>query len=177
MTRRDSEEMKLIIKQFKEDNLEMFDEFYDLTKKQVYVAIMTILKNKELTEDVMQDTYLRFLSNVHKYKENTNVIAFIVTIARNLAINAFNKEKREINYDFAQYEDTYVEEEEKETPLMDLMYETLENDELQVFVLHVIDELKHREIAKIMKKPIGTITWLYNKAVKKMKAKVGELNE
>ena len=36
------------------------------------------------------------------------------------------------------------------------------------------NDLKHKEIAKIMKKPLGTITWLYNKAVKKMKEKVGE---
>jgi RNA polymerase sigma-70 factor (ECF subfamily) len=55
--------------------------------------------------------------------------------------------------------------------------ETLEGVELEVFLLHVIDELKHREIAKIMNKPLGTITWIYNNAVKKMKRKVGEGNE
>ena len=55
--------------------------------------------------------------------------------------------------------------------------ETLEGAELEVFLLHVIDELKHREIAKIMNKPLGTITWIYNNAVKKMKRKVGEGNE
>ena len=57
------------------------------------------------------------------------------------------------------------------------MYETLSGDELQVFILHTIDELKHKEIAKIMKKPLGTITWLYNKAVKKVKERIGEDNE
>ena len=65
----------------------------------------------------------------------------------------------------------------EETPLLDLVYETLSGIELEVFILHVIDDLKHREIAKIMKKPLGTITWIYNKALKKMKEKVGENNE
>ena len=77
-------------------------------------------------------------------------------------------------FDYTNYEDFQGH---KDTPLLDLMYETLEGEELQVFTLHIIDELKHREIAKIMKKPLGTITWLYNKAVKKMKQKVGEEDE
>lgn len=175
MKRIDTDEMKILIKESKENNFENFEFFYELTKRQIYVSIMLIIKNKETTEDIMQETYMRFLQNIHKYKENTNVIAFIVTIARNLAINQYNKNKREINYDFSQY---YEEKTSfKDTPLMELVYETLEKDELEVFILHIIDELKHREIAKIMKKPIGTITWLYNKAVKKLKKKLGDLNE
>lgn len=124
----------------------------------------------------MQDTYLKFLNNIHKYKDKTNVIAFIVTIARNLAINEYNKNKKEVHYDLSLYEEEIVSKTE-ETPLLDLVYETLSGIELEVFILHVIDDLKHREIAKIMKKPLGTITWIYNKALKKMKEKVGENNE
>ncbi len=173
MNRNDSLLMQEIVKQLKNDNLDMFDEFYDLTKNQVYVTILSVVKNKMTTEDIMQDTYLRFLNNIHKYKENTNVVAFIVTIARNLAINYYNKHKKEEFHDFSLYEDTYVNETE-DNKLLDLVYQTLEGKELDVFIMHVIDDLKHKEIAKIMKKPLGTITWLYNKAVKKMKEKVGE---
>ena len=176
MNRNDSLLMQEIVKQLKNDNLDMFDEFYDLTKNQVYVTILSVVKNKMTAEDIMQDTYLRFLNNIHKYKENTNVVAFIVTIARNLAINYYNKHKKEEFHDFSLYEDTYVNETE-DNKLLDLVYQTLEGKELDVFIMHVIDDLKHKEIAKIMKKPLGTTTWLYNKAVKKMKEKVGEENE
>lgn len=176
MERIDTKEMTLIVKSLKDNNLEMFDRFYDLTKKQVYFAIMSILKNRESTEDIMQDTYMRFLNNIDKYKEGTNVIAFLVTIARNLAINLYNRNKKEIKYDFTRYEATYTND-PKDNSLMEIVYETLEEDELEVFILHVIDDLKHKEIAKIMKKPLGTITWIYNKAVKKLKKKVGEQDE
>lgn len=176
MNRTDTLLMQEIINQFKTGNLDMFDEFYDLTKNQVYVTILSILKNKMETEDIMQDTYLRFLNNINKYKNGTNVIAFIVTIARNLAINQYNKKRKEEFHDFSLYEDSYVKEDTNQE-LLDLVYKTLSGDELDVFIMHVIDELKHKEIAKIMKKPLGTITWLYNKAVNKMKQKVGEENE
>lgn len=176
MNRIDTLLMQEIINQMKHNNLDMFDEFYDLTKNQVYVTILSIVKNKMEAEDIMQDTYLRFLNNIHKYKNGTNVVAFIVTIARNLAINHYNKKRKEEFHDFSLYEDNYVKE-ESNTELLDLVYKTLSGDELDVFIMHVIDELKHKEIAKIMKKPLGTITWLYNKAVNKMKQKVGEENE
>ncbi len=176
MNKTDTEQMNNIIRQLKSGNMDFFDDFYELTKKQVYVAIINIIKNKTICEDIMQDTYLKFLNNIHKYKDKTNVIAFIVTIARNLAINEYNKNKREVRYDLSLYEEEIVSKTE-ETPLLDLVYETLSGIELEVFILHVIDDLKHREIAKIMKKPLGTITWIYNKALKKMKEKVGENNE
>lgn len=176
MNKIDTEQMNNIIRQLKSGNMDLFDDFYELTKKQVYVAIINIIKNKTICEDIMQDTYLKFLNNIHKYKDKTNVIAFIVTIARNLAINEYNKNKKEVHYDLSLYEEEIVSKTE-ETPLLDLVYETLSGIELEVFILHVIDDLKHREIAKIMKKPLGTITWIYNKALKKMKEKVGENNE
>lgn len=176
MNKTDTEQMNNIIRQLKSGNMDFFDDFYELTKKQVYVAIINIIKNKTICEDIMQDTYLKFLNNIHKYKDKTNVIAFIVTIARNLAINEYNKNKKEVHYDLSLYEEEIVSKTE-ETPLLDLVYETLSGIELEVFILHVIDDLKHREIAKIMKKPLGTITWIYNKALKKMKKKVGENNE
>ena len=61
--------------------------------------------------------------------------------------------------------------------MLDLVYKTLSGLELEVFILHVIDEFKHREIADILDKPIGTITWAYNNAVKKLRLKVGDENE
>ncbi|MDD3170705.1 MAG: RNA polymerase sigma factor [Bacilli bacterium] len=172
----DREEMISIIKELKKGNMNFFDDFYDLTKKQVYYAIVMILKDKSLSEDIMQDTYIRFLEKINYYNERTNVVAFIVTIARNLAINAYNKRKREVIYDIYDHDDMFQAEEKKETPLLNLVMETLEGEEREVFLLHVIDELKHREIAKVMNKPLGTITWMYNNAVKKMRGKVGENN-
>ena len=99
METKDTTQMKRIIYELKHDNLDFFDDFYDLTKKQVYYAIMMIVKDVEATEDIMQDTYLRFLNNINRYKDNTNVIAFIVTIARNLAINYYNR-RDSISHDY-----------------------------------------------------------------------------
>ena len=44
----------------------------------------------------------------------------------------------------------------------------------EIVIMHVIGELKHREIAAILKKPLGTITWKYNQAINKLRDQFGE---
>lgn len=171
------ENINKLVFELKKGNLDVFDEFYELTKKQVFYAVIAILKDQSLTEDIMQDAYLRFLDKINYYKDRTNAVAFLVTIARNLAINTYNRRKKEIIYDIYDHDDSFQAEAKQETPLLNLVMETLEGEELEVFLLHIINELKHREIAQIMNKPLGTITWIYNNAVKKMKRKVGKENE
>ena len=50
----------------------------------------------------------------------------------------------------------------------------LDETEREVVVMHVLGDMKHREIADILKKPIGTITWIYNKAINKAQEKFRE---
>ena len=85
-----------IIEELKRRDYSSFDTFYHLTKNQVFYAIVTIIKDKSLAEDLMQDTYTKFLEKIDDYKSNSNPYAYLSTIGRNLAINLYNKRKREV---------------------------------------------------------------------------------
>ena len=45
----------------------------------------------------------------------------------------------------------------------------LNSEELEIVLLYVVSGYKHREIAKILDKPLGTILWSYNNSIKKLK--------
>lgn len=164
-----------IIKEFRVGNYDSFDEFYHQTNKQLYVFIYDIIRNRQSSEDLLQETYMRFLNHIDKYKKNTNYFNFLVTIARNLAINEYHKQKRMV------YDEEYIYsvKEESPTDVPDLFYllDYLNEKEREIVILHMIDNLKFKEIAKMKDKPLGTILWLYNKAIKKLKRKVEEENE
>ena len=164
-----------IIEEFRVGNYDSFDEFYHQTNKQLYVFIYDIIRNRQSSEDLLQETYMRFLNHIDKYKKNTNYFNFLVTIARNLAINEYHKQKRMV-YD---EENIYSVKEESPTDVPDLFYllDYLNEKEREIVILHMIDNLKFKEIAKMKDKPLGTILWLYNKAIKKLKRKVEEENE
>ena len=79
------------------------------------------------------------------------------------------------------YDEEYIYsvKEESPTDVPDLFYllDYLNEKEREIVILHMIDNLKFKEIAKMKDKPLGTILWLYNKAIKKLKRKVEEENE
>lgn len=164
-----------IIEEFRVGNYDSFDEFYHQTNKQLYVFIYDIIRNRQSSEDLLQETYMRFLNHIDKYKKNTNYFNFLVTIARNLAINEYHKQKRMV------YDEEYIYsvKEESPTDVPDLFYllDYLNEKEREIVILHMIDNLKFKEIAEMKDKPLGTILWLYNKAIKKLKRKVEEENE
>lgn len=88
-----------IIEQLREKDYKSFDTFYNLTKNQVFYAIINIVKDKDLVHDIMQDTYIKFLEKIDQYKTGSNPYAYISMIGRNLAINTYNKQKRIIRSD------------------------------------------------------------------------------
>lgn len=160
------------IQKLKLGDQSVFDEIYRLTYRKIFFVVLPIIRDKALAEDIMQDTYLKFLEKLYDYKAN-NSLAYILTIAKNLALNEYNKRKREYKVedsDMDQFSiNDYVEYNEGNKELIQSALSILNDFEKNVFLLHVIENLRHREIALILDKPLGTITWTYQQAIKKMK--------
>lgn len=168
--------VKEIIKEMKGNDYRSFDEFYSMTSKLVYYVIAGIIKNKQTIEDLMQDTYLKFIQNINNVNPNQNPNSYLAQIAKNLAINEFNKSKRVIVDDayFTNLKDHHTDGGRG----IDLgIIDYLIGIEKEVVILKLIGELKFREIAVMLDKPIGTIQWVYNNAIKRLREKVGEENE
>ncbi len=152
-----------------------FEVVYNLTRKKVFFTILSIIKDYGLAEELMQDTYIKIRQNIGKYNKNTNAQAWILQIARNLTLNAYNRRKKEIIPDDANTEylfNSNTEEDLLNQMLLKKLLLTLEVDERQVVTLHTMG-YKHREIAQQLNKPLGTVLWLYNKSIKKLKQKGG----
>ena len=64
------------------NDLTAFDEIYLESKKSVFYTIYLITKSVEDTKDLMQETYLDFLSYFKRLKPDTDVVAFLVTSAK-----------------------------------------------------------------------------------------------
>ena len=166
-----------IVEEFREANYNHFDEFYNATKKNVFFSIAAIVKDNSVIDDLMQDTYIKFLENINKYQK-TSINAYLSTMAHNIAINYYNKEKRIIHDDeIIDYQQDNTNEKNYEyIEALELLKE-LDDISREIVVLHTINDLKFKEIAKIVDKPIGTVLWIYNKAIKELKRKVGANNE
>lgn len=65
-------------------------------KKKIFSYIMVIVKDKQLAEDIFQDTFIKVINTLLKgqYNEEGKFLPWVVRIAHNLAIDHFRKEKR-----------------------------------------------------------------------------------
>lgn len=169
-------DIKILVKQLQNGDMSVFDDIYYNTKDIVFYSILGILKDYSLSEDIMQDTYLKALSKIHSYKPTHSFKSWIVTIGKNLAINEFNRRKRETSIDI-QTDEMFLGQTESRSEnqiLIEQIFKVLNDTEREIVLLHVIGDLKHREIAKMLNKPLGTITWSYKNSLEKLKK---ELNE
>lgn len=168
-----------IIEEFRECNYAHFNEFYNDTKKNVFFTIVAIIKDNAAVDDLMQDTYIKFLENISKYKTKTNINAYLSTIAHNIAINYYNREKKLVHneeiIDYIPNEDNNKNNYESIEALE--LLKDLDDISKEVVILHTINDLKFKDISKIINKPLGTVLWIYNKAIKELRKKAGVADE
>lgn len=175
------ERINLLFCRLQDGNLLVFDEFYEMTKRQVYFAIYAIVKSPSVSEDIMQDTYIKFLENIKRIDSGRNVVSYLITIGKNLCLDYLRKNSRIYNLeDYDNYEDvvgTTTPKENGEADIFRIMKEVLNDNEFGIVVLHVVDEMSHKEVAKYLNKPIGTVTWAYNNAMKKLRKRMEKEND
>jgi len=160
----DLEELLIELKSGRQGALE---EIYLVTKRAVYVSVFAILREAGDTEDVMQDTYLQIAQNVKKYRPKGKPLAWICTIAKNLALNALKKRKRLVPLDNLSEQPAPITEES--SGIMELAAKVLSEKELEAVLLKTCNGFSHKEIAELTKEPYATVRWRYYSAIEKLK--------
>ncbi len=78
---------------------EAFDTLLRRHQQRVYTYILHIVKNKDLAEDIFQETFVKAIMTIKqgRYTENGKFSAWISRIAHNLIIDFYRQEKSENN--------------------------------------------------------------------------------
>lgn len=168
-----TEEILSALKELKSGNMDAFERFYEQTKRTTFFGAYAILKDQARSEDVLQEVYLKFLDMVKEVDESRSVVALLATMARNRALNLYEKEKRHLELK-EEFNSLPSEERHFAGDLFERMKDLLDDEEYEIVILHAVDDMKHREIAELMHLPLGTVTWKYNNAVQKLKKGLGD---
>lgn len=160
-----------VIEQLKYRDEKAFEYVYTQTKKGVYIIIFNVIKDHEITQDLMQDVYLKMLERIDQYQSKTNFYNWLLMIAKNLAIDTYRSEKKLVHYDEVDYDQTLSAQDDTpdQRDEFNRLLSVLTDEEKEIVLLRIVDEMKHKDIAKIVEKPVGTVTWMYQQALDKMK--------
>lgn len=167
-----SEINDLMIKIGNNDDL-AFGDLFEKCKKGVFSFLYTYTNDRCLAEDLVQETFIKVKINAGSYKAGTNASAWILQIAKNTALDFLRKNRQTADIDDLHIADTRKDADET-LALHDALNTCLEDGDRQIVLLHVVYGYKHREIAKILDIPLGTVLWKYNAALKRLKRFLSE---
>ena len=122
-----------------------------------------LLRNRQEAEDLVQEASLRAFKSYHK-AEVINFRAWMFTIVRNTYINEYRKKSREpikVNYEEAENFISLPEftgfEEELFSEALQQSLDQLPEELRAALMLFYVEELSYKEIAEVMKCPVGTV--------------------
>jgi len=180
-------EFEAAILRIRKQDKEGLHEIYTAYASFIYAIVLDKLHNRENAEDVTSDFFIKFWSIADKYKKGSGHKAWMATIARNMAIDFLRKHKREelsdMMEDTAESSETEsygrsiyggriaspVEEEVVSDMNVKEALATLKEDERQIVMMKVLSDMTFKEMAKVLGKPMGTVTWKYQNAMKKLR--------
>lgn len=176
MDKSQKQQLNNLLLDLKAGELNALDKIYELTNSAVFSIALSVVHNSEEAKDIMMSTYLRVREKINYYTPNTNGYAWILTLAKNLSINENKKISRATPTDFQENEFVATSNDvDCDIPVFKIAKRVLSAEELTIVLLYSVNGYKHREIAKILDKPLGTVLWSYNNSLKKIKKAIGGL--
>ena len=156
-------------------------EIYEEYLSYVYSIAFSVLLKKEDAEDIAADIFIKLWNNSSSYKPGGGHKGYIAAMTRNLCVDLIRKRKREDVRDTRQSEDEspaceITEEfvpgfEDSSAERLDLAnaLKILSQQEREIINLKLYHQYTFKEISKILKEPMGTVTWRYREAINKLR--------
>jgi RNA polymerase sigma-70 factor (ECF subfamily) len=147
----------------------------------VYKFIYRYVGNTDAANDIVQDAFIKVWKNIRKFDPEKNFKTWLLTIAKNTALDAIKKKKavlfsriEEGETDLDTFLAPYVDGpdlpdelfERKQTKAdLELVLQKLNPSYRSVLLLRYTEHLKFREIADILQEPIDTIKSKHRRAL------------
>ena len=162
-------DQELVKKYINGDNYS-FEVLLNRHKNRVFAFIMSKIKNKDLSEDIFQDTYVKVVNSLQKgkYNEEGKFLPWVMRIAHNLVIDHFRKQKKmhmvRSNNDFDIFDiikddsinvDDRLIRDQIFNDLRDLI-NLLPNDQKEVLKMRYFEEMSFKKIAEYYDISINT---------------------
>jgi RNA polymerase sigma factor (sigma-70 family) len=160
-----------LVVSFIDGNEGAIEELISRYKNKVFSYIYFTVKDKQLAEDLFQDTFVKVIKSIKegRYQDNGRMLSWIMRIAHNLTIDYFRREKQlntRNNSDFEldvfnspKYSDTTIEQQMvSEQILTDVrkLVDQLPPEQREIILLRHFGGLSFKDIAIQTNVPINT---------------------
>lgn len=145
-------------------------QLYEQFAGKLYAVSLRYMKNRDEAQDVLQDAFIKIYKNLHSFRFDCPLEAWLKRIVINTALKAIQKRGQMPTMDIVDYQGDLDEnpgnmglENLKMDTLMGLIHELPEGCRA-VFNLYAIEGYKHHEIAELLNINEGTSKSQFSRA-------------
>ncbi len=166
-----AKELDKYIAAIAQNDLRALETLYKKTHTAVYAYALSLTRNREDAQDILQDCFIKVYESAHTYSSHGKAMSWILTIARNLALSRFRKYARNVPISDEVLANVFADTETSPEDRLVIMgcLEQLSEEERTIVVLHAVAGMKHRHIASHLGMPLPTVLSKYRRALKKLK--------
>ncbi len=149
------------------------EKILNLYKGRIFSYVLRLVKNYEDAEELTFETFIKFFKTIKLYDSSRPLLTYLFTIAHNLVIDFFRKNKIEYEYldeHYATGQD-YIEKYEKEKRLkaIERALSQLAPLDREIIILFHKEERSYQEISEILKLPVSTIKTRLHRARERLR--------
>lgn len=153
----------------------------DAYQSRLYWHIRRIIVDHDLSQDVLQETFIKVYHNFHQFKQDSQLYTWLYRIATNEALQQINKMKKMQKTDEdAEYHLQNLVADNVETNAEDIQVllqkaiQSLPEKQKLVFTMRYYDDLPYEEMSKILDMSVGTLKTNYHYAKQKVEEYIKE---
>lgn len=152
----------------------------------VFFTALRYVQNEQDAQDISQDVFIKVLSKLHTFKNESSLKTWIYSITANQSKNSLRKKKimsflridKEVSFDI---EDKYQSnplhklENDEHNEILIKELSQLPEKQREVFSLRYFEDLSYLEISKLLGTSVGGLKANYFHAIKKLSTKLSDL--
>ena len=164
---------KLLVIELMEGNQKAFSELFNLFYNDVYAYSLSMLKNEDLAEEIVQDVFLNIWLHRERLNADLSFKSYVFTITRNLTFNLISK----VANSHKLKEEVFYASQKSYSPIEDIIaeadYDTLKNKAIEqlppkrriIFEMSRNKEMSYEEISKELNISVSTVKGQMSKAL------------
>ena len=183
----DTDEKDLVAR-CREGNDDAWRELVDRFGPKVYAIAYHFTLKREDAEELSQEIFLKLFENLHRYDGGFPLVAWILSVSRNLCIDRYRRRKREKSFRFVSDEavsallksdddPASMALKKERTQLLFSALAEIPEDLAEILVLRDLNGLAYDEIGKALELPDGTVKSRLFRARAEVARKIRERHE
>lgn len=164
---------KHAIKAIKGDNKldieEAFQYLYNKYSRLVLFCILMIVKDLRDAEELTNDVFIKIFNNRTNLCEEKNVKYYIVTVARNHAIDFLKRKRLDVILNDEYVYNYKINLDNNESSVIAFIKRHLDDLEAEIIINHIAYENNFNEIAENLDLSVNTVKTKYYRSIKKLR--------